>query len=199
MAFLQLKKDHNKDQPIDVQFNVAPSSVEGKLNQFDKMEYSIPSTNAGSNYKTRTNSEYEIRTGQTFDFNMSETLYNKISAYEKGELVNIAMKPNPKGGIIWSVRPSTGDVAKKFNKSKPVKESEYGYESVKHRDNDRKLDILWGMAFNNATRIACSYNGTDEQEKVEIIASIMPKMFEIAQGLDSILDKSGKEEDELPF
>lgn len=198
MAFLQLKKDHNKDQPIDVQFGVAPSSVKGELNQFDNIEYSIPSINVGGNFRVRTDSDYEIRTGQTFDFKMSEALYHKISDYQRGELVTIEMKSNPKGGVMWSARPSTGDV-QNFNKSKPVKDSDYGYESVKHRDNDRRLDILWGMAFNNATRIACSYNGTGEQEKVEIIASIMPKMFEIAQGLDSILDKPEPEDDNVPF
>ena len=207
MAFLQLKKDHNKDQPIDVQFGVAPSSVKGELNQFDNKEYSIPSINVGGNFRVRTDSDYEIRTGQTFDFKMSEALYNKISDYQRGELVTIEMKSNPKGGVMWSARPSTGD-AQNFNKSKPVKDSDYGYESVKHRDNDRRLDILWGMAFNNATRLVSQLDDTLKQ-KTQNIAHIMPKMFEIAQGLnsmldkaqglDSILDKPEPEDDDVPF
>jgi len=198
MAFLQLKKDHNKDQPIDVQFGVAPSSVDGELNQFDNKEYSIPSINVGGNFRVRTDSDYEIRTGQTFDFKMSEALYNKISDYQRGELVTIEMKSNPKGGVMWSARPSTGD-AQNFNKSKSVKDSEYGYNSVKERDINRKLDILYGMAFNNATRLVANATDITPGQKVLLIKEIMPEMFEIAQGLDSVLDKPEPEDDDVPF
>ena len=53
----------------------------------------------------------------------------------------------------------------------------YGYDSVKNRDNDRSLEIKWGMAFNNATRLV-NYSKMPYEDKVEAIEKMMPKMFE---------------------
>ena len=87
---------------------------------------------------------------------------------------------------------------------KTVSESKYGYDSVKERDIDRRLDILWGMAFNNATRVVCADSQLKAIQKVELIEQIMPDMFKIAKGLELVLKdeqnkKQKEDEDDLPF
>ena len=204
MAFLQLKKDHNKDQPIDVQFIDNPGSLEPHTKSHGDntwKEYVVKCVNVGPNYQPQINNDYEIRAGQKFDFHLSESLYNKICDYQVGELVTIEMASNPKkpGQVFWKVRPAEKKGTKNVGNSKSVKDSEYGYSSVKERDIDRKLDILYGMAFNNATRIACTDNELTPAGKVKCIEVIMPKMFEIAQGLDRLIDDSPEDDDDVPF
>ena len=78
----------------------------------------------------------------------------------------------------------------------------YGYGSVKERDTDKRLDILWGMAFNNATRLVANNNEVPPKQKVSVIEEIMPEMFKIAKGLDDVLMQEQKQEnkdDDLPF
>ena len=116
--------------------------------------------------------------------------------YQDGENTNYHVQPSK---IEWDKKPE---------EIKTVSESKYGYDSVKERDIDRRLDILWGMAFNNATRLAASISlhkdEGDIKSRVQTIESIMPEMFKIAQGLDSVLKKQDAEErkddtSDLPF
>ena len=204
MAFLQLKKDHNKDRPIDVQFcqnanSITPQSKKHGDNTWN--EYRLKCINIGGNYKPQVDSDYEIRTGQDFELVMSDALYNKIVDYQSGEIVTIEMASNPNkpGQVFWKVRPSEKEWTKGVENIKPVNESAYGYDSVKERDIDKKLDILFGMAFNNSTRLVSS---TDmlPSEKVKAIKQILPDMFKIAQSMDEMIVVNEPEnDDDVPF
>ena len=56
------------------------------------------------------------------------------------------------------------------------------------------------MAFNNATRLACASNiNNTTEDKVKIIAKIMPKMFQIACTMETALKNSREEEEDAPF
>ena len=56
------------------------------------------------------------------------------------------------------------------------------------------------MAFNNATRLACSSNiNNSTKDKVELIAEIMPRMFQIACTMETALKDSKEKEEDAPF
>ena len=200
--FLKLKKEFNIGKPINVQLSADPEDIHGKLNNFGKYEYKIPCTNIGPDYTSAGSGSFIIYSGNSFDLDASQPLFSKIEYFEKGDLIYIEMAPSAKvdGQVYWQVEPSKEVWDKPVKDIKTVSEKPYGYGSVKERDIDRRLDILWGMTFNNATKIACSCGGKSE-EKVKIVAKIMPQMFEIAKGLDSQVEEqpAKKDDDDLPF
>ena len=61
------------------------------------------------------------------------------------------------------------------------------------------LAIKWGMAFNNATKLVCTDHDLKPARKADLIQELMPKMFEIARGLDAVLEQEQKNDDDLPF
>ena len=201
--FLKLKKEFNVGKPINVQLAVEPEAIQGKLNNFEKYEYKVPCVNVGPDYTSAGSGSFIVYTGNSFDLDASQALFSKLEDYQKGELIYIEMAPSDKGDgrVYWKVEPSKEVWDKPVKDVKTVSEKPYGYGSVKERDIDRRLDILWGMAFNNATRIACSCDVRTSEEKVKIVANIMPQMFEIAKGLDSQIEEqpAKKDDDALPF
>jgi len=199
--FLKLKKEFNVGKPINVQLSVEPEAIEGKLNKFEQYEYKVPCVNVGPDYTSAGSGSFIVYTGNSFDLDASQALFSKLEDYQKGELISIEMAPSDKGDgrVYWKVEPSTEAWDKPVKDVKTVSEKPYGYGSVKERDIDRRLDIIWGMAFNNATRLVVNTEGSLE-EKVELVKSIMPKMFEIAKGLDSQIEEQPvKKDDDLPF
>ena len=48
----------------------------------------------------------------------------------------------------------------------------YGYESVKHRDNNRNDEIKWGMCINNATKISISLLELKKIKPEEILSTL---------------------------
>ena len=188
MAFLQIKKDYHLDKPLIVRLDQEPIDVTGEKNRFDNLEFKILATNLGEDYNAAPYGDKEpftIRKGDQFDLVMSSALHQKINDYEKGEAVHIELtKQNER--LFWKVQVA-GDVLIKEHKENPP-------------SKDRSLDIKWGMAFNNATRLACASNiNNTTKDKVELIAEIMPRMFQIACTMETALKNTKEEEEDAPF
>jgi len=194
MAFLRLTREYHSDKPIDSQLraDAIEAEAEDSGGQYNKTQYLLKVTNVGKSYKkapSKDGNVYTINVGQTFKFIMTEALYNKMAGYKKGDIVTVEFattKDNP----FWKVGISENKIDSfEPEKEKNVTDLPYGYNSVNDRDAQTQLRIAWGMAFNNATKIACSpeepYNF---YEKVEVISKLTPKMFEIAIGLSDYLE-----------
>ena len=212
MAFLQLRKKHNlstkdNDRGIDVQLLEDPSDCTPKVNKYKKTEFELNCTNIGNDYTTEEAGSFILYHDKPFKLTCTEYLMRKLYPFSKGDCIKIVMYQDGEN-INYHVQPSKIEWDKEPEEIKTVNESKYGYDSVKERDTDRRLDILWGMAFNNATRLAASIplhkDEGDIKSRVQTIESIMPEMFKIAQGLDSVLKKQDAEErkddtSDLPF
>tara|TARA_R110000744_G_scaffold361699_4_gene469553 strand:- start:2047 stop:2676 length:630 start_codon:yes stop_codon:yes gene_type:complete len=209
MAFLQLKMSHHIDKTLNFQLRDNPINIKGKTNNFEKLEYNVPCTNVGDDYYCAPYGGKEpikIEKGSDFDFKCSSALFNKLVDFSKGELCEVTMKrENEKtfyniavSSVKWNKPVSDG--AKGFTQS-------YGYDSVKSRDGDRSLEIKWGMAFNNATRLVANIDDINPGQKAILIKEIMPEMFDIACGMkpltqpEPVLEvvKNNTDDDEMPF
>ena len=183
MAFLSLKQKHHLNKPIIIRLSQSPIDVVGKKNPYyDKIEFTIKAVNIGKEYYCAPKKDmkpFKINIDQEFDFVMTETLFGKINDFEKDELVWIEMLPNAKGGIKWNIAKSTeADIKNLTNHltEDPVKK-------------DRDLEIKWGMAFNNATKlIAQTTTSTNHKDMVEEIKRIIAPMFQIACGMEKTIE-----------
>ena len=206
MAFLQLKQKYNmstesNDRSINVQLQIEPNDVEGVTNKYNKFEFMLPCKNIGSDYVTAEAGSYTIYNEMAFDLKCTQHLMKKMVRFSKGDCVNIKMY-NDGDKTDYIVNPSEVDYDKPVEETSTVKETKYGYGSVKERDTDKRLDILWGMAFNNATRLVANISDLTPAEKAKHVEKIMPEMFNIAKGLDDVLMQEQKQEDnndDLPF
>ena len=204
MAFLKLKKAFHMDEPLKIQILVDSLEEIAERNDYDNMEYKYMVKNIGEAYPTKEPDSYKLNKNQEFDFVASEALYKHMSLYDKDDFIQITMKSNKesKAGFVWDVQPT------KPSNGKPVSNA------------DTSLEIKWGMAFNNATRLVAD-NNLKVKQKVELIEKIMPEMFKIAcsmpspikedskvvtadniqEVIDESLNKQAKKEDEddLPF
>tara|TARA_R110002153_G_scaffold165072_1_gene317576 strand:+ start:843 stop:1475 length:633 start_codon:yes stop_codon:yes gene_type:complete len=210
MAYLQLKKSTHIDAPFNFQLRANPIEIQGKMNQFDKLEYEIPVTNIGSSYSVEKWGDGDPMTfaqGSNLDFKCSGALYGKLVDFSKGELVSVTMASTEKG-IKWIVEMSSKEWDKPVDDGGALAQP-YGYNSVKNRDDDRSLEIKWGMAFNNSTRLITHIEGENNiNRRVEMIQEIMPKMFEIACGMKPLTEvnvpkeitkKEINNDDDVPF
>ncbi len=207
--FLQLKKSTHIDKTLSVQLREDPIQIQGKMNNFQKLEYELPVTNIGDNYSAEKWGDKDAITfkkGDNLNLKCTGALYSKLVDYSKAELVDITMIPTDKG-VTWRVAPSISQWEKPVDDG-GVTSKPYGYDSVKNRDDGRSLEIKWGMAFNNATRLINSVEGENNiNKKVEMIQEIMPKMFEIACSMKPLTDhvlpseikKAKENDDDLPF
>lgn len=208
MAFLQLKEKYNMttkdiDRSIDVQLLAEPDECEAEFNKYKKQVYVVPCKNIGSDYTSAESGSFIIYNEKNFELKCSSYLMGKILPHSKGDCVNIRMISDGER-TNYVVSPSKVEYDKPPEEIKTVKESKYGYDSVKERDTDRRLDILWGMAFNNATRLVSNLSTNETvASKVELIEKIMPDMFNISRGLDDVLNqelaKKEENENDLPF
>jgi len=201
--YLQLKKNTHIDKTLSLQLRQEPSQINGKMNQFNNLEYHIPVINIGDNYtaeKWGDKDPITFKKGDNLELKCSSALYNKLVDYSKGELVDITMIATDRG-VTYKVSIS------EVEWDKPVTDKEY-HPDLQPKSKDIDMNIKWGMAFNNATRLVSNIN-TDENvaDKVALIKDIMPKMFEIACGMDALIhsdvsskvDKNTAEDDDLPF
>lgn len=201
--YLQLKKNTHIDKTLSLQLRQEPSQINGKMNQFNNLEYHIPVINIGDNYtaeKWGDKDPITFKKGDNLELKCSSALYNKLVDYSKGELVDITMIATDRG-VTYKVSIS------EVEWDKPVTDKEY-HPDLQPKSKDIDMNIKWGMAFNNATRLVSNIN-TDENvaDKVALIKDIMPKMFEIACGMDALIhsdvsskvDKNTAENDDLPF
>tara|TARA_R100000664_G_scaffold12249_1_gene19722 strand:- start:7373 stop:7936 length:564 start_codon:yes stop_codon:yes gene_type:complete len=187
MAFLQLKQTSHINKPLLVEILVDVTGVICETNDFGDLEYKVKCKNKGSEYSASPNKDgsvYKINTGQEFDLVCSEALYKKMNTYESGANLKIEMVPNPKGGIFWNVDLSSGaDFEKQKNIPKP--------------SENTSLEIKWGMAFNNATRLVSSvplHSDETIEDRVGLIKKLTPEMFAIACSMPEKVN-----EDDLPF
>ena len=204
MAFLQLKMSHHIGKTISLQLQENPIAITGKPSGYEgKTEYHLPCVNIGGSYYAapyKDKDPFEIKTGQAFDFTCSIALYKKLVDYPKGELLDLTMNKT-EDGIRYDIQGSNKEWTKAAEDTRSAIEKPYGYESVKERDITTQDNIRFGMAFNNATKIACSCDNLDADAKVMFIEHIMPQMWEIVNSLDSLMEEPVQEvkDEDLPF
>jgi len=186
-----------------VQLREDPINIKGVMNKFNNLEYELPVTNIGDNYSAEKWGDKDpiiFKKGDHFNLKVSSALYGKLTDFSKSELVDITMSPTDKG-ITYKINPSI-ETWEKPVYDEGVASKPYGYDSVKSRDDDRSLEIKWGMAFNNATRLF-THSKMLYEDKVKAIEEIMPKMFEIACGMKSLTEtetpKIVEDDDDAPF
>ena len=187
MAFLQLKKQHHSNKPLKIRLDQSPKDVVGEKNNFDNLEFRIMATNIGESYFAAPYGDrdpFEINTDQSFEFVMSEVLFSKINDYQKNECIYVEMVNNGEK-MFWKVEPTSVD-------PKVVKDLTPG-------NNDRSLDIKWGMAFNNATRLVANISDITPNQKVLLVEEIMPKMFRIACLMETSIQKEKDDDEKVPF
>ena len=204
MAFLQLKMAHHIGKTLSLQLQENPVNISGKQSGYGgKTEYHLPCVNIGGSYSAapyKDKEPFEIKTGQAFDFTTSIALYKKLVDYPKGELLDITMNKTI-DGIRYDIQGSNREWTKTVEDTRSAIDKPYGYNSVKERDITTQDNIRFGMAFNNATKIACSIPDLDADAKVMLVDYILPKMWEIVNSLDSLMEEPVQEvkDDDLPF
>jgi len=204
MAFLQLKMSHHIGKTISLQLQENPIAITGKPSGYEgKTEYHLPCVNIGGSYYAapyKDKDPFEIKTGQAFDFTTSIALYKKLVDFQKGELLDITMNKT-EDGIRYDIQGSNKEWTKTVEDTRSAIDKPYGYNSVKERDITTQDNIRFGMAFNNATKIACSIPDLDADAKVMLVDHIMPRMWEIVNSLDSLMEEPVQEvkDDDLPF
>ena len=160
MAFLQLKRKHHGNKPIKIKLEEDPRKVNALAQSFGELtwlEYKIQAVNIGDSYFAAPFGDkdpFEINTGQSFEFTMSEKLFNKINDYQKDESILIELVDNGEK-MFWKVEPTSVDL-------KTV-------ENISPVNNNRSLDIKWQVAVKCATQLVCAESMTTE-ERVEKIA-----------------------------
>ena len=201
MAFLRLRKEHNVGKPIEVALLVNGEDVRGEENRWNKLEYKIRCENIGGDYLTAEPGSFTIKQNTEFELQASQPLMSKLLYFSKGEtaVIELCNSDNKPGQVYWKVEPSPKKYDKVIKDTETVEQKPYGYNSVKERDTDRRLDILWGMAFNNATRLVCTDKELNPAGKTLLIKEIMPEMFKIARGLNDVLEQEQKDDNDLPF
>ena len=204
MAFLQLKMAHHIGKTLSLQLQENPIAVKGEQSGYEgKTEYHLPCVNIGDTYLAAPYKDKEpfgIKTGQAFDFTCSIALYKKLVDFQKGELLDITMNKTA-DGIRYNIQGSNKEWTKAVEDTRSAIEKPYGYNSVKERDITTQDNIRFGMAFNNATKIVCSIPDLNADAKVMLVDLIMPKMWEIVNSIDSLMEEPVQEvkDDDLPF
>ena len=136
----------------------------------------------GSNENGEWN-RYDVKVNDTeMSYFASANAHKTLKDCDKGDVINIRHTPRSAGGTMYLV-----DVVGKANLKN------------KNKSSDTDLAIKWGMAFNNATRIAASAKVDHPNENVTIIKNLMPEMMKIANGLEEYLKSQEPEDDDVPF
>ena len=187
MGFLQLNRNYHIDKPIIIKLLENPDSIDGLAKEFNGktfLEFSIEVENIGQKYFTQGKDSYKINAGQKVDFKMSDSLYKKIVNFQENELVYINMKPRSSGGFLYDIKPATKNDIDNLNSQDDIEKEPA--KNNKSNDDNRGLEIKWGMAFNNATRlVAQSATPEDELEvMVDEIKRIIIPMFQVACGME---------------
>lgn len=190
MGFLQLNKNYHIDKPIIIKLLEDPTAINGVAKEFNGktfLEFSIEAENIGQEYFTQGKDSYKINAGQKVEFKMSDSLYKKIVNFQQEELVYINMKPRSNGGFLYDIKPAIGEDIEKLNKNNGIKDYN---DAKKFFNNDhRGLEIKWGMAFNNATKlVAQTTTSTDQKDMVGEIKRIIAPMFQIACGMEKTIE-----------
>ena len=148
--------------------------------------------------------KYEISIGQEFIWTISKALFREMSNIEGEAKIGVVMAVSGTT-TSWRVDEVNDDTnleeLKIFDSGSDTGHN-YNSGSVEYKpDNgiDRDIAIKWGMAFNNATRIAASAKVDHPNENVTIIKNLMPEMMKIANGLEEYLKSQKPEDDDVLF
>lgn len=189
--FLKLKKEHHIDKPLRVKFVEAPVTCKVETKTYEDNTFntfSLKVKNIGPKFYTEGEGSFSINNGQEFELKSSEALYKQVTRYEPNNAVEIKMKkvedPKNRAGFVWDVKPLSHSNIEKT-------------ENV----NSNDLNIKWGMAFNNTTRLISSiplHSDETPQDRVKLIKELTPKMFEIACSMPEPKKEEVKKDD-LPF
>ena len=176
MAFLQLKKAHHINEKLHFRLNMEPTDVIPETNRFGSEEYDINCTmlnESGFNCAPVNGKSYKI--------NKDQALYQVIAGSVKDEEILIIMRDND-GRVRYEktneiekinvVMASEAEHGEKFKKKDSFGNLNYGYESVKHRDNNRNDEIKWGMCINNATKISIALLELKKIKSEEVLSTL---------------------------
>ena len=142
--------------------------------------------------------KYEISIGQEFIWTISKALFREMSNIEGEAKIGVVMAVSGTT-TSWNVDEINDDT--NLEELKIFDSSTDTSHNVEHKPEngvDRDIAIKWGMAFNNATRIAAVEEG-NLKDKVAIIKDLMPEMMKIATGLEEYLKSLEPSGDNLPF
>lgn len=143
--------------------------------------------------------KYEISIGQEFIWTISKALFREMSNVEGAARVGVVMAVSGTT-TSWRVDEVNDDTnleeLKVFDSGS---DTSYNVEHKPENGVNRDVAIKWGMAFNNATRIASSEKEGKPKDKVAIIKDLMPEMMKIATGLEEYLKSLEPKDDDLPF
>ncbi|QDP50181.1 MAG: hypothetical protein Tp1102DCM295711_24 [Prokaryotic dsDNA virus sp.] len=196
MGFLQLNKNYHINKPVIIKLLEDPALINGLAKEYNGktyLQFSIKVQNIGQEYLTKEQDSYKINAGQEVEFKMTDSLHQKIVNFQENELVYINMKPRSKGGYLWDIKPATGEDIEKLNKNHGVEDFNNARKNV--NNDSRGLEIKWGMAFNNATRlVAQTTTSVDQKEMVDQIKRIIAPMFQVACGMDKTIDFINKKQ-----
>ena len=185
MAFLQLKKAHHINEKLHLRLNMEPTDVKPETNRFGNEEYDISClllNEFGFNCAPVNGKAYKINKNQEFSLKCTHALYQVLAGSVKDEEILLIMRENDgrvryektneieKINVIMASDAEHGEKFKKQNDS--FGNLNYGYESVKHRDNNRNDEIKWGMCINNATKISISLLELKKIKPEEILSTL---------------------------
>lgn len=160
--------------------------------------------------------QYKIEQGDSFEWQISKALYNTITDMGFTGKAKLGIKmdvtadstawvvSNPEDAVFDDVRDDDSQVDDKL---------QYGYKDVKHRDDNRSLEIKWGMSFNKACDITIARHSADakffeDMDEVQVyINDLTHRLMNVATGLNVWLNEKGESErfehskgdEDLPF
>ena len=190
-----------KNKLFVIQFQKPFEDGEWAEDNFQNSIYQIQSKllkGSQSSLLSGKNNEYKISIGQEFIWTISKALYKEMSYIEGEAKVGVVMAVSGTT-TSWNVDEINDDT--NLEELKIFDSSTDTSHNVEHKPEngvDRDIAIKWGMAFNNATRIAAVEEG-NLKDKVAIIKDLMPEMMMIATGLDEYLKSLESSDDDLPF
>tara|TARA_R100000995_G_C3467998_1_gene116756 strand:- start:159 stop:842 length:684 start_codon:yes stop_codon:yes gene_type:complete len=150
--------------------------------------------------------KYSVEPGSSFEWQISNALYNSMNAQDlRGTpRIGVEMHVTP-DSTNWVVCDMDNDSALPWDNKEGVTEQDvnktddtsqinannsltYGYRDVKSRDNQRSLEIKWGMSLNNAVKIICESKDSkffEDMEQVQVeVRNMTHRIMNVATGLD---------------
>ena len=162
--------------------------------------------------------QYKIEQGDSFEWQISKALYNTIfdMGFKGKAKLGVKMSvtadstawvvSNPEDAVFDDIRDNT-------NETHVDEKLEYGYRNVKSRDDQRDLNIKWGMSLNNAVKVVTEFGKPNEliladPDKLKgQIKEMTFAIMDVATSLDDWIAEQGEEsrmeqavkDEDLPF
>ena len=210
MAF-QIKKDLHLNTGIYLKLLDDPTNAKTEEDKFGNTKYTIPIEMAGhdiqdgSGVKWFKNAEgkwIELKLGKQTDFEFSDALYKKLVGNPSGSTVQVMLKEmEGKQGKYtgWTVMPMSSGSTESSNKPQ---------KAVLSTNDNRDLQIKWGMCLKEAVNLSIAMCANDEEPNyLQTINYFTFKLMEIAVDGFKEWEKeqhekeqnSNPNDDDLPF